>query len=84
MAARINPAHDARTRAKIQTSQLLNRLEKFALGDDSVEMDTNRLRAVEILLRKTLPDLSSVSIAAPDGGPVQIETLRRVIHDPKA
>jgi hypothetical protein len=58
MAARLNPQHDERTRTKIQTSQLVNRLMAHALGD--VEMTPTQVRAAEVLLRKTLPDLSNV------------------------
>lgn len=62
MAARLNPKHDQQTREKIATSQLINRLNQFALGEDGVEIDATRLRAIEILLRKSLPDLQSVQI----------------------
>ena len=65
MAARTNRiAPDPATRARIQTSQLINRLQKFALSEDnSAEIDANRLRAIEILLKKTLPDLSAVELS---------------------
>lgn len=62
MAARLNPKQDERARSAIQTSQLLNRLGKFAMGEDGVEIDSTRLKAIEILLRKSLPDLQAVSI----------------------
>ncbi len=55
---RINPEHDERTRAKIQTSQIINRLEKHVKGE--VKMTATQVRAADILLRKTLPDLQSV------------------------
>ena len=54
-----------RTRAAIQTSQLVNRLQRFALGDEQVDMDNTRLKAIEILLRKSLPDLQAVTISGP-------------------
>ena len=57
---RLNPEHDERTRAKIQTSQIINRLNSFIKGD--VEMTNTQVRAAEILLKKSLPDLSAVSI----------------------
>lgn len=59
MAARINPKHDEQTRQKIQTSQLVNRLQSLANGE--IVMDALQLRAAEILLKKTLPDLQAVS-----------------------
>lgn len=70
MAARLNPAHDERTRAKIQTSQLLNRLMSHANGE--VEMTPTQVRAAEILLKKTLPDLSSVEIGSDPDKPVKM------------
>jgi hypothetical protein len=67
MAARLNGAHQADIREKIKTSQLVNRLQDFALGGldpktaDPISIDAARLKAIEILLRKSLPDLSAVS-----------------------
>jgi hypothetical protein len=46
----------AEARQKIQTSQLINRLQDHALG--KVEMSKSQVSATAILLRKTLPDLS--------------------------
>lgn len=67
MAARINKIqHDPRTREKIRTSQLLNRLHAYALDEDcpqakrKMELSSNQVRAMEILLRKSLPDLTAV------------------------
>jgi len=58
MAARTRKVlHDERTKEKIQTSQLINRLQNHALG--LVEMTPTQVRAAEILLKKTTPDLSS-------------------------
>ena len=69
MAARLNKAHQDDVRLKIKTSQLVNRLQDFALdGVDPktggpVEIDAGRLRAIEVLLRKSLPDLSAVTLS---------------------
>ena len=52
--------HQDDVRAKIQTSQLVNRLENHAFGD--VELSTTQIKAIEILIRKTLPDLSAVGL----------------------
>jgi hypothetical protein len=54
-----------RTRAAIQTSQLVNRLQDFALGAEGVDIDSGRLKAIEILLRKSLPDLQAVTVSGP-------------------
>lgn len=60
MAARINRSHDQRTREKIRTSQLVNRLQSFAEGE--VELTRDQIKAIEVLLKKSLPDLASVTI----------------------
>lgn len=64
MAARLRKTHQDDVRTKIQTSQLINRLEKYALSDDETEISHGRLKAIEILLRKALPDLSSIEMEA--------------------
>lgn len=70
MAARLNPRHDAMTRTKIKTSQLVNRLMQIAMGE--VTVDQVQLRAIEIALRKTLPDLSTITLQGDEkGGPIQ-------------
>jgi hypothetical protein len=76
MAARVfSPKHDQHTRDKIQTSQLVNRLNSFALDtDDSVRMSSDQVRAALGLLKKTIPDLAVTSHTGPDGGPVMIVT----------
>ncbi|MCB1784207.1 MAG: hypothetical protein KDI13_09450 [Alphaproteobacteria bacterium] len=51
---RLNPKHDKKTRAKIQTSQIINRLMQLVNGE--IEMTNSQVKAAEILLRKTLPD----------------------------
>lgn len=68
MAARKNKVqHDDKTRDKIRTSQLLNRLHAYALSEDdpqtgkSVELSSAQVKAIEVLLRKSLPDLQSIS-----------------------
>ena len=58
MAARKNTAHSQRSRDKIKTTQLINRLNSIALGD--ITVDPTQLRAIEVALRKSLPDLQSI------------------------
>lgn len=45
-------------RERIKSSMLINRLIAHGLGE--CEMSATQVRAIEILLRKTLPDLASV------------------------
>ena len=76
MAARLNPAHDARTREKIQTSQLLNRLQDHVFG--KVELTPTQVRAAEVLIRKTLPDLTTTTLQGPGGGDIQLNVVSGV------
>jgi hypothetical protein len=69
MAARTRKIrHDATTREKIRTSQLINRLTAHALGEadpqsgQPVELSATQVRAIEILLKKSLPDLTATEI----------------------
>lgn len=61
MAARLRPQHQEDVRAKIQTSQLINRLQDHALG--VVELTKSQVSAIQILLRKTIPDLSATELS---------------------
>lgn len=71
MAARIRKHHQDEVRSRIQVSQLINVLERQALGEGE-ELSAARMKAIEILLRKSLPDLSSVELTGEGGGPVQV------------
>ena len=58
MAARsVKIRHDDETRAKIQTSQLINRLSDHVLG--KVDLKPTQVAAALGLLKKTIPDLSA-------------------------
>lgn len=70
MAARLNKRHTDEVRARIQASQLINVLQGHALTGEG-EITPTRLKAIEILLRKSVPDLSSVEVTGDDGGPLK-------------
>jgi hypothetical protein len=77
MAARINsPTHDARTRLKIKTSQLINRLQSFALGDEKIMMSSDQVRAALGLLKKTLPDLQSITLGGESEQPLVVQIVK--------
>lgn len=59
-------------RAKIQASQLINVLQNHALGAVSEDLSPSRLKAIEILLRKSVPDLQSIQLSGDEENPVQI------------
>jgi len=66
--------HQDDVRKKIQVSLLIKKLEKHALEDsDDVEISSSKMRAIQILLSKSLPDLSSIQISGDDEQPLVIE-----------
>jgi len=72
MPARMRKTHQDDVRAKIQTSQLINRLTEHALGN--VELSATQVRAIEVLIKKTLPDLSAVELTGDPENPVEVVT----------
>lgn len=71
MAARINKIrHDDETRARIQTSQLINRLENHILND--LDLKPTQVTAALGLLKKTLPDLANVELSSDSDKPLQM------------
>ncbi len=76
----MNKLHQEDVRKKIQASQLINVLQNHALGD-SGEISPSRMKAIEILLRKSVADLSAISLTGDGGGPVQFQQIKRVIVD---
>lgn len=75
MAARLNPRHQDMVRDKIQASQLINRLTEHALGQ--IDLEPTQVKAIEILLKKSIPDLSAVSISGQgDNGALQVQIIR--------
>lgn len=71
MAARTRKVrHDDFTRAKIQTSQLVNRLQNHV--DGKVELSSTQVTVALGLLKKALPDLASTQISGDEDKPVGI------------
>jgi len=66
----INKLHQDDVRKKIQVSQLLNVLQNHALGTTE-ELSPTRMKAIEILLRKSMPDMASVTISGDSEQPLQ-------------
>lgn len=60
MAARIKKFHQDEVRAKIQASQLVNRLTDHALG--TIDLSNTQVRAIEVLLKKCVPDLQAITL----------------------
>ena len=71
MAARtVKIRHDEETRAKIRTSQLINRLEDHILND--LDLNPTQVTAALGLLKKTLPDLANVELSGDSDKPFQM------------
>ena len=66
--------HDKLTREKIQVSQLINVLQKHALGE--TEMGMSRIQAAKILLSKTLPDLQATQLTGAENGPLTVQIIK--------
>ena len=66
----MNKLHQEDVRKKIQVSQLLNVLQNHALGE-SEDLSPTRMKAIEILLRKSMPDMASVTISGDSDQPLQ-------------
>lgn len=70
MAARKRLTHSQKTRDKIQTSMIVQRLEKFIQSDQEDDVDLDGKKTIKLtpaqvtaslgLLKKTLPDLTQV------------------------
>ncbi len=77
MPARLRTMHQDEVRAKIKTSQLINRLENHALG--KLELSKTQIKAIEVLIRKTLPDLSAVTLKGDPDNPLQSVTMVELV-----
>lgn len=54
MAARLNPRNAESTRQKIQTTQLVKRVQSHAFGE--IEMTSTQLDAAKFLINKRMPN----------------------------
>ena len=80
MAARLTNRQADTVRASIKATMLVRRLQQFAMdekGDqgETIEIDAVKLRAIEILLRKCVPDLSAVEHSGDSENPVAAQIL---------
>jgi hypothetical protein len=80
MAARKQLWHPDEVKAKIKTSQLINRLTDHALSDVPI-MDASQVNAARALINKVLPDVKSIEHTGEDGGPLKI-VITRYADDP--
>jgi hypothetical protein len=73
-------ADQAHWRRKISVTKIIQRLNEFALADpdnaNSPRMTRTQCNVALSLLRKVLPDVASIEIQGPGGGPVSVQVLR--------
>lgn len=82
MAARKNLSHDEKTRQKIRDSQLINVLISDAKGE--IELTGGRRKSIEILLKKSIPDLSAITVSGDEDNPLRaVHRIEREIVRPK-
>lgn len=74
----MNKLHQDDVRMKIQASQLVNVLQNHALNGGP-EIPPSRMKAIEILLRKSIPDLSAVTLSGDDDNPVKTITRLEIV-----
>lgn len=77
MAARLNNRQSEQSRAAIQTTQLIKRLQEQAFG--TVELSQQQIKAIEILLKKSLPDLSAVELSTDPDNPIDFKWTVEVV-----
>lgn len=71
MAIRKRLYHPEEVRQKIRTSQLINRLTDFANG--KVELSPHQVTAILGLLKKTMPDLATVTHKGDANAPIPLQ-----------
>lgn len=72
MAARTNKKeHDDKTKRLIRASQLLNRLNSFAIGE--IEMSQAQVNAARVVIGKEIPDLKAIELSGDANNPVAIQ-----------
>lgn len=76
-----DPAFE-KTRAKIKTTQLINKLTNHALSRAKrLSMQPSQVTAALGLLKKSLPDLNKTELTDGDGGP--LEVILNITKSPK-
>lgn len=82
MAARKNLSHMDKTREKIKSSLLINRLIEHILSDKPT-MVNSQVTAALGLIKKTVPDLQSIELTGDESKPVQIKRVIEFIDATK-
>lgn len=67
-------------RDKIQASKLIELLQEYAFGIVE-EIPSGRMKAIEILLKKSIPDLSAVELTGDPEAPVVMKVITGVPNE---
>ena len=70
MAARLSRSHSDTVRQKIQASNLIHRLQKHIDGE--IELSASQIRAIEILLDRSVAKLKTIQHTGDENQPIQI------------
>ena len=79
MAARKHLSHSDKTRERIKTSMLINRLTSFVEG--TVELSPAQVTAALGLMKKTLPDLSAIDGTMEHKGEIIARVVFKGLND---
>lgn len=60
------------TNLRIKCTKLLQRLA--LCGEGKLDLTTQQIKAIEVVTRKFIPDLKSIELSGPEGGPMQTES----------
>ena len=77
--AKLNPRPQQLIRDKINAGLLVERLTECALG--SIELTSQQMKAIEILLKKSVPDLSAVEMTGDADAPILLKVITGVPND---
>jgi hypothetical protein len=75
-----SPTQLAEWRERIKVGKAIETLNEAISGE--LELTTARMKAIEIALRKTLPDLQSVDLSTAGGEPIQFTWGKAPKTDP--
>jgi hypothetical protein len=77
--AKLNPRHQQLIRDKINAALLIEKLQQCAL--EGLELTSQQMKAIEILLKKSVPDLQSVEMIGNAEAPMVMKVITGVPND---
>lgn len=74
--AKLNPRHQQLIRDKINAALLIEKLQDCALNGSV--LTSQQMKAIEILLKKSVPDLQSIEMTGDNDAPVVLKVITGV------